>query len=96
MYCILHPTKLGILNRSDRSLRHDMQHVWNNPEKRIHFFEEKPNGKRTLKRPRRTWQKNNKIDLKEMGCDPRNWMELAKDKDQWRDYVRAVMNNRVP
>ena len=37
-----------------------------------------------------------KMDLREVGCDPREWMDLAEDGDQWRAYVRAVMNLRVP
>ena len=37
-----------------------------------------------------------KMDLKEVGCDARNWMELAQDRDQWQAYVRAAMNLRVP
>ena len=27
-----------------------------------------------------------------MGCDPGEWIDLAEDRDQWRDYIRAVMN----
>ena len=51
-------------------------------------------GKRPLGRPRHRWEDNIKMDLKEMDCDARNWMELAQDWDQWRAYVRAVMNFR--
>ena len=36
-----------------------------------------------------------KIDLREVGCDPRDWIVLAEDRNQWRAYVRAVMNLRV-
>ena len=36
------------------------------------------------------------MDLKEVGCDSRDWIALAKDRDQWRAYVRAVMNLRDP
>ena len=32
------------------------------------------------------------MDLKEVGCDAMNWMDLVQDQDQWRAYVRAVMN----
>ena len=52
----------------------------------------KPEGKRTLGRPRRRWEDNIKMDSREVGCDPKD----ADDRDQWRDYVRAVMNLRVP
>ena len=53
-------------------------------------------GKRPLGRPRRRWEDNIKMDLKEVGCDPRDWIALAEDRDQWWAYVRAVMNLRVP
>ena len=55
-----------------------------------------PEGKRPLGRPRHGWEDDIKIDLKEVGCDPRDWIALAEDKDQWRAYIRSVMNLRVP
>ena len=36
------------------------------------------------------------MDLKEVGCDPRDWVALAEDREQRRVYVTAVMNVRVP
>ena len=56
----------------------------------------KPEGKRSLGRQRRRWEDNIKMDLRDMGCDPGEWIDLAEDRDQWRAYVRAVMNLRVP
>ena len=56
----------------------------------------KAEGKRPLGRPRRRWKDNIKMVLREVGCDPGEWIDLAEDKDQWRAYVRAVMNLRVP
>ena len=56
----------------------------------------KPEGKRSLGRPRRRWEDNIIKDLWEVGCDPGDWMAFAEDRDQWRAYVRAVMNLRVP
>ena len=55
-----------------------------------------PESKRPLGRPRRRWEDHNKMDLREVGYDPRDWLTLAEDRDQWRAYVRAVMNLRVP
>ena len=56
----------------------------------------KPGGKRPLGRPRRRWEDNIRMDLREVGCDPGEWIDLAEDRDQWRAYVWAVMNLRVP
>ena len=53
-------------------------------------------GKRPSGRLRRRWKDNIKMDLKEMGCDPEEWIDIAEDRDQWRAYARAVMNLRVP
>ena len=60
------------------------------------FLMGKPESERPLGRPRRRWEDNIKIDLREVGCDPRDWIVLAEDRDEWRAYVRAVMNLRVP
>ena len=56
----------------------------------------KPEGKRSLGRPRRRWNDNINMDLREVGCDPGDWKAIAENRDQWRAYVRAVMNLRVP
>ena len=55
----------------------------------------KPEGKKPLGRPRRRWDDNIKIDLQEVGCGDRNWIELAEDRDRLRALVNAVMNLRV-
>jgi hypothetical protein len=54
-----------------------------------------PEGKRPLGRPRRRWADNIKLDLREIGCDM-DWIDLAEDRDQWRDLVNTVMNLRIP
>ena len=56
----------------------------------------KPEGKSPLGRPRRRWEDNIKMDLREVGCDAGDWIALSEDRDQWRAYVGAVMNFRVP
>ncbi|KAJ4447543.1 hypothetical protein ANN_09550 [Periplaneta americana] len=56
----------------------------------------RPEGKRPLGRPRRRWEDNIKMDLREVGHDDRDWINLAQDRNQWRAYVRAAMNLRVP
>jgi hypothetical protein len=39
---------------------------------------------------------NIKFDLREIGWDGMNWIDLAQDRDQWRDLVNTVINLRVP
>jgi hypothetical protein len=51
---------------------------------------------RPLGRPRRKWVDNIKMDLREIGWDGVDWIELAQDRDQWRALVTTVMNLRVP
>ena len=56
----------------------------------------KPEGKRQLGRPRRRWEDNIKTDLQEVGCGGVDWIDLAQDRDRWREHVTAVMNLVVP
>ena len=56
----------------------------------------KPEGKRPLGRPRRRWEDNIKMELKEMGGGCGDWMAFAQDRDGWRALVNTVMNLRVP
>jgi len=56
----------------------------------------KPEGKRPLGRPRCRWEDNINMDLQEVGCRGMDWIELAQDRDRWRDILNAVMNLRVP
>jgi hypothetical protein len=56
----------------------------------------KPEGKRPLGRSRSRWVDNVKIDLREIGWDSMDWINLAQDKDKWRALVNMVMNLRVP
>jgi hypothetical protein len=39
---------------------------------------------------------NIRIDLREIGWDGMDWIDLAQDRDQWRALVNTVMNLRVP
>ena len=56
----------------------------------------KPEGKRTLGRPRCRWEDNIKMDLQEVGCGGMDWINMAQDRDRWRALVKAGMNLRVP
>jgi hypothetical protein len=55
-----------------------------------------PEGKRPLGRPRRRWVDNIILDLREIGWDGMDWIDLVQDRDQWRALVNTEMNLRVP
>jgi hypothetical protein len=56
----------------------------------------KPEGRKPLGRPRRSWVDNIKMDLLEIGWGGVDWIGLSQDRDKWRALVSAVMNLRVP
>jgi hypothetical protein len=56
----------------------------------------KPEGKRPLGRPRRRWEDDIRMDLKEIGWGGMDWIDLAYDRDQWRAVVNTVMSPWVP
>ena len=56
----------------------------------------KPTGKRPLGKPRRRWEDNIKMDLKEIGASTRNLIDLVKDWDYRRSLVNAALNLRIP
>jgi hypothetical protein len=56
----------------------------------------KPEGKRPLRKRRRRWEDNIKMDLREMGRGGMNWTDLAQDRNQWNAIVNTVMNLWVP
>jgi hypothetical protein len=56
----------------------------------------KPGGNRPFVRPMHKWVDNIKMDLRQIGWDCMDWIDLAEDRDQWRALVNTVMNLRVP
>jgi hypothetical protein len=56
----------------------------------------RPEGKRLLGRPRRSWEDNIKLDFKGTGIDGANWIRLAQDMVQWQAFVNTLMSLRVP
>jgi CRISPR/Cas system-associated exonuclease Cas4 (RecB family) len=55
-----------------------------------------PEGKRPLERPRRRWVDNIKMNLRKIGWDGVDWIDMAEDRDQWRALVNTVLNLQVP
>jgi hypothetical protein len=55
----------------------------------------KNEGKRPLGRPRRRWEDDIEIDLREIGWGGMDWIDLAQDRDEWRAVVNTVMKLRV-
>ena len=53
-------------------------------------------GKRPLGRPNHRWEDNIRMDLKEIGINMRNWVDLAQDRNYWRALVNVALNLRVP
>ena len=51
--------------------------------------------KRLLGRPRRRWEVNIKMGLREVRCERLEWIELAHDRESSAP-VNMVMNLRVP
>jgi hypothetical protein len=56
----------------------------------------RPEGKRSLERPRHRWEDNMKMGLREVGCGCMDWIDVAQKRDRWRAFVNAVMKIRVP
>jgi hypothetical protein len=54
-----------------------------------------PEGKRSLGRPRRRWEDEIRMDLREIGWGSVDWIRLAQDRDRWLALVNTVMNLRV-
>ena len=52
-------------------------------QKCISSLVRKPEGKSPSGRPRDSWEHNIKMDLRKVGCDPGDWIDLAEDRDQW-------------
>ena len=54
-----------------------------------------PTVKRPLGRPRHRCEGNIRIDLKVIGINMRNWVDLAQDRDYWRALVNAALNLQI-
>jgi hypothetical protein len=56
----------------------------------------RPEGKRQVRRPRRRWEDNIKMDLMEIRIGGASWIRLAQDKVPWRAFGNTMMNLWVP
>jgi hypothetical protein len=54
-----------------------------------------PEGNKSLERPRRRWEENIKLDLREIELEVADWIHLDQGVDQWQVLVNTVMNLRV-
>jgi hypothetical protein len=54
----------------------------------------RPERKRPLRRPRRRWEDNIKMELWEIGIDGANWIRLVQNRVKWWAFVNTVMNFR--
>jgi hypothetical protein len=72
-----------------------MWHAWGEGRGVYRVLVGRPEGKRQLGRPRRRWEDNIKMDLREMGINEANRIQLAQDRVQWRAFVNTVMNLRI-
>jgi hypothetical protein len=62
----------------------------------INILVGRPEGMIPLGRPRRRWEDNINMDLREIGFGDVDWIHWVQDRDRWRALVKTVMNLRVP
>jgi hypothetical protein len=55
-----------------------------------------PEGKRSLRKRRRRWTDNSKMDLGEVGWVGVGWIGLVQERDKWGALLNGLMNLRVP
>jgi hypothetical protein len=100
----LHIEELHILYSSQNTIRQIKsrrmrwaEHVARmGEERKVHrVLKEKPEGRRPLGRPSRRRDDGIRMDLREIGWGSVDWIQLAQDRDRWRDLVNTVMNIRV-
>ena len=45
--------------------------------------------------PRRKWEENITTDLKEIGVNTKNWVDLAQDRDYWQAIVKTKFHAQI-
>ena len=48
-----------------------------------------------MRRPRRRWEDNIRMDLEEIGINAGNYVDSAQDRDNWKALANAALN-RAP
>ena len=56
----------------------------------------KPTRKKPIGRTMYTWENNITTDLKEIGANTRNWIDLAQDRGYWQALVNMTLNICIP
>jgi hypothetical protein len=69
-----------------------MWHAWGMREVFTGFLVGRYRSKRPLGRPRCRWEDNIKLDLREIGINGVNWIQLVQNRVQWWAFVNMVMN----
>jgi hypothetical protein len=65
-------------------------------DRKVHkILVENLEGKRPLEKHRPRWEDGIRMDLREIGREAVEWIQLAQDRDDWPAVVNAVMNSRV-
>jgi hypothetical protein len=93
--CTLFPSIIRMIKSRSMKWAGHVARMWEN-KNAYRILVANPEGKRPLGKPRRRWVDNIKMDLREIGWDGGDWIDLAQDRDQWRALVNAVMNLRIP
>jgi len=71
-----------------------MWHAWGRGEL-YRFLVGRPEVKRPLGRPKRRWEDNIMVVLREKGIDGADWIRLAQGRVRWQAFLSTVMNLRV-
>jgi hypothetical protein len=60
-----------------------MWHAWERTENCTRLFDVKPEGKRPLGRPRRRWKDGIRMNVRDIGWEDVEWVQLAQDRGRW-------------
>ncbi|KAJ4426472.1 hypothetical protein ANN_27286 [Periplaneta americana] len=87
----IEPGALGFSARRDNRYSTEPEKSYSESRRVYRVLVGRSEGERPLVRPRRRWENNIKMDLRELRYDARNWINLAQDRDRWRSCVRTCL-----